>query len=131
MRVIGAVVLFLLATVLVVGCGGEDPFGELSGTVSYDGKPINDGAITFIPDNGPTAGCVIKDGRYVAKVALGPTKVKISGSNLVGHKKVYDTPDSPVMPVMAEVVPAKYNQATELRYDVQPGKQTKDFDLPK
>jgi hypothetical protein len=64
-------------------------------------------------------------------VPLGNTKVVISGSKVVGSKKVYDTPDSPVRPVTAEMLPAKYNTATELRYDVQSGKQTKDFNLTK
>ncbi len=131
MRAIGAAALFLLTTILVVGCGGEEQFGELSGSVSYDGTPIDDGAITFFPEKGPTAGGIIKDGKYSAKVSLGPAKVKISAGKVIGQKKVYNTPDSPVMPVKIEILPAKYNQATELQFDIPPGKQAKDFILPK
>lgn len=130
MRAISSVLLFGVAAALVVGCGGE-PSGEVSGTVTYDGKAVEDGAITFIPERGPTAGGVIKGGKYSTKVVVGPTKVTISGSKVVGSKKVYDTPNSPVMPVTAEALPAKYNSASELKYEVKPGAQTKDFDLPK
>jgi hypothetical protein len=122
---------FLLAVALVAGCGGGDQTGEVSGIVTYDGKPVESGGITFSPEKGPTAGGVIKDGKYTATVAVGPAKVSITGSKIVGEKKAYNTPNSPVGTISAESLPAKYNKATQLRYDVQPGAQTKDFDLPK
>jgi len=130
MRRIGAGFVFLLAMILVVG-GAKEEIGELSGTITYDGKPVENGAITFFPSSGPSAGSVIKDGQYSTKVTLGKTKVVISGSKVVGEKKVYNTPNSPVMPVTAEMLPAKYNTESELRHEVQPGKQTKDFNLTK
>ncbi|MCE9565430.1 MAG: hypothetical protein K8U57_25685 [Planctomycetes bacterium] len=131
MRRTGAGFAFLLVMMLVVGCGGDEQFGELSGTITYDGKAIENGAITFYPEHGPTAGSIITEGRYSTKVSLGPAKVMISSSKVVGEKKVYNTPDSPAMPLTAEALPAKYNTATELRQDITPGKQTKDFNLAK
>jgi hypothetical protein len=124
--------LFLVA-VLLIGCSGGLDYGVVSGAVRYDGKEIEDGAITFFPmdGKGPTAGDVIKGGKYSARVPVGTAKVSISGSKVVGKKKVYDTPDSPERPVTAEFVPEKYNKTSELRYDVQAGPQTKDFDLAK
>src|SRR5690349_13504580 len=113
MRAIGSVAAFLAAAALVAGCGGGEQFGEVSGTVSYDGKPVEDGAITFVPDKGPTAGGGIKDGKYSAKVPVGPAKVSISAGKVVGQKKLYNTPDSPSQPVTAEYLPAKYNEKTE------------------
>jgi hypothetical protein len=124
-----AAAVFFLAVALIAGCG-NDQSAEVSGTVTYDGKPIEDGAITFIPDNGPTAGGMIKDGKYTTKVVVGSSKVKISSSKVVGSKALYGM-GSPERPVTAEALPAKYNSASELRYDVKTGSQTKDFDLAK
>ena len=119
----------------LVGCGdGGPPTGDISGKVSYDGKPIEDGAITFLAADGkaPTAGTTIKDGKYTAlKVPVGKVKVQITGSKVVGQKKVYNTPNSPVMPITEQYVPAKYNDKTELTYDVTTGSQTKDYELAK
>ncbi len=132
---VGAVFGFLVALGLVVGCGGGGAdTGDISGAVTYDGKPVEDGSITFVAVDGkaPTAGGTIKDGKYTAtKVPVGATKVSISASKVVGKKKAYDTPDSPEIPITEPLVPAKYNQTTELRYDVKAGTQTKDFQLAK
>ena len=48
---------------------------------------------------------------------------------VVGKKKLYDTPDSPEQEIMEEVLPAKYNEVTELRVDIKKGINTKDFEL--
>ncbi|MBA4190200.1 MAG: hypothetical protein C0467_19620 [Planctomycetaceae bacterium] len=125
--------VFVLGVVTGCGGGGSD-LGDLSGAVTYDGKPVEDGAISFIPVDGksPTAGGTIKDGKYTAtKVPVGATKVSITAVKVIGKKKAYDTPDSPEIPITEPLVPAKYNQTTELRYDVKGGVQTKDFQLAK
>ncbi|MDB5309445.1 MAG: hypothetical protein JWO38_3647 [Gemmataceae bacterium] len=133
MRVVWSAVVFLLAAGLVAGCGGAGT-GEVSGTITYDGKPVEAGAIVFTPadGNGPTAGGEIKGGKYTApKVPVGPAKVSISGARITGTKKMYDDPKSAVVQTSEELLPAKYNKASELRYDVTSGPQTKDFDLPR
>ena len=131
----GSAFSFLLGLGLVVGCGaGGGDVGELSGSVSYDGKPVSEGSITFIATDGksPTAGGSIKDGKYTAsKVPAGSSKVSISAVKVVGKKKAYDTPDSPEVPITEPLLPEKYNVKTELKYDVKAGTQTKDFDLTK
>ncbi|MCE9567240.1 MAG: hypothetical protein K8U57_35000 [Planctomycetes bacterium] len=126
---------FLAIAAFLVGCGGGTDSGDVSGTVVYDGKPIEEGSISFTPEdgNGPTAGGSIKSGKYTApKVHLGTAKVSISGAKVTGSKKMYpDDPKSPVVITSTEMLPEKYNQKTELRYDVKSGAQTKDFDLSK
>jgi len=129
-----AVAVFTAAVGLLVGCAGEGDFGEVSGTVNYDGKPVEDGAINFFPADGkgPTAGDVIKGGKYTVKKApVGTAKVSISGSKVVGKKKVYDTKDSPEMPITQELLPAKYNEKSELTFDVKRGTNEKNWDLAK
>jgi hypothetical protein len=130
---IRSVMLLLLATCLIVGCG-EAKLGELSGTITYDGKLVEQGSIAFIPvdGKGPTAGSSIKDGKYLAqKVSVGTAKVRIMGAKVTGQKRMFDDPDSPLVTTSAEYLPAKYNKETELTFDVLPGIQTKDFDLAK
>lgn len=61
-RLIGAALLLAL-----IGCG-RSPY-KLSGSVTYDGKPVPAGEIVFMPDpgegnRGPGVLADIKDGRY-------------------------------------------------------------------
>jgi hypothetical protein len=108
--------------VLVVGCSGDGNYGDVSGTVSYDGKPIEDGLINFLPADG-------KDS--VSKVSVGATKVQIRGSKVTGKKKMYDTPDSPEVPIIAELLPAKYHEKSELTLEVKRGSNEKNWELAK
>jgi hypothetical protein len=132
-RVKRAAALFLLTTIAIVGCG-EVKLSEVSGTVIYDGKGVEQGSIAFIPieGNGPSGGGAIKDGKYIAQnVHTGMTKVRISGAKVTGQKRMFDDPNSPLVITSAEYLPSKYNKETELTYEVRPGNQTKDFDLVK
>jgi hypothetical protein len=120
----------LFGVLLVCGCT-EPTTGIVTGAVKVDGTPATTGAIAFFPIDGksPTAGAEIIDGRYEATVPLGSVKVEIRVPKVVGERKLYDTPDSPVKQVMAESLPAKYNDASELTLDVKPGENQKDYDL--
>jgi hypothetical protein len=119
------------ALAAVAGCSGPPTHGEVTGTVTVDGKPAPRGAVTFIPVDGKsqTAGGEIKDGRYTARVPLGLAKVEVRVPKVVGRKKLYDTPDSPFQDVLEEVLPDRYNNSTQLTLDVKPGKNEKDWDL--
>lgn len=134
MRVVRVAAGFLLAASLAAGCGGPKA-GEVSGTVRYDGKPVEQGSIAFVPadGNGPSTGGEIADGKYsVPNVPAGTAKVIIHADKGGENKIIYDNPAKPVVKAATgELLPDKYHEATELRYDVQPGSQTKDFDLPK
>ena len=133
MRATRAIAVFLVTAGLIAGCGGT-PEGDVSGTVIYDGKPIEQGSISFIPadGNGPSAGGGIKDGKYSAsKVSVGMAKIKITGAKIATKQKMYDDPKADWVMTSTEMLPAKYNDKTELLYDVQPGVQQKDFNLPK
>jgi hypothetical protein len=123
----------LAALLALAGCGGGKD-AEVSGTVTLNGHPVEEGAITFIPADGqgPTTGGVIKGGQYaVKKVPLGLMKVSISKPRVVGQKALYPGPNSPKQDVTAEDLPAKYNEQTELTFEVKPGSNTKDFPLEK
>jgi len=120
--------------IALAGCGGGPPTGDVGGTASFEGVPIADGSITFHPldGKGPTTGDKIVDGKYSAKkVPVGASRVQITSSKEVGKKKVYNTPNSPEMPVMKDPLPEKYNDPlkSELRFEVQSGPNEKNWDL--
>jgi hypothetical protein len=120
------------ALITIAGCSNEPPTGEISGKVLVDGKPATLGSITFIPTDGKTstAGGEIKpDGTYGFKAPVGNMKVEIRVPKVVGKQKIYDTPDSPIQDVMEETLPDKYNNTTELTYEVKAGKQEKDWNV--
>jgi hypothetical protein len=117
---------------LLLAAGCEEPTtGTVTGTVTVDGAPAKNGSIAFFPVNGKasTAGAEIVDGQYTAEVAFGQSKVEIRVPKVVGERKLYDAPNSPMKSVLAETLPAKYNDASELTLDVQPGENRKDFPL--
>lgn len=120
----------LLAALLMSGCA-EPTTGVVTGTITVDGRPAKSGSIAFFPVDGKsiTAGAEILDGEYTAEVPLGASKVEIRVSKVVGERKLYDAPNSPIKPLLAEALPARYNDETELRLDVQPGENRKDFQL--
>jgi hypothetical protein len=76
------VVVAMLAA-LLLGCGGERTY-NLSGSVTYQGKPVPAGQIVFEPaaDNkGPAGFAKIKDGHYDTQILDG--RGTIGGSHIV------------------------------------------------
>jgi len=126
-RPIGLGLLLLVA----VGCGKESSMGQLTGTVTVDGQPVEGGSIAFFPTDGKsqTTGGMIRLGDYSAQVPFGPAKVEIRVPKIMGKQKLYNTPDSDELPIVRETLPAKYNDRTELMVDIQPGAKREDFAL--
>jgi len=65
---------------VVVGCGksGAPAYSNVSGTVMYNGKPIEKGQITFAADGRPPTVADIVDGKYTGQAMVGSNKVSIS-----------------------------------------------------
>jgi hypothetical protein len=123
--------LALLAGVLFAAGCDEPTTGTVTGMITVDGAPAKNGSIAFFPVDGKasTAGAEIVDGHYTAEVAFGQSKVEIRVPKVVGERKLYDAPNSPMKSVLAESLPAKYNDASELTLDVKPGENQKDYSL--
>lgn len=116
----------------VTGCGGGIEMTPVEGAVTIDGKPLQQGAITFEPVDGmgPSAGALIADGRYEAKAPPGEKKVRITGFEVIGQEPSRPgDPNSPKRDVVKELVPAKYNANSELTLTVEPSDTTGDFEL--
>lgn len=75
-----AIASFLLPS---AGCG-KPTF--VTGTVTYEGQPVEKGAISFVPKEGqgPTAGAMIEGGKYRVE----PIKPGIKVVQIIGVKKV-------------------------------------------
>jgi len=83
--------IMVLSFVLVIasgGCGQRDPHVSVSGLVTVNGEPIEEGMIQFVPVDGRTAegGGRIQDGRFDAKVPPGEKIVRIQGTKVTGKR---------------------------------------------
>jgi len=118
----------------LAGCGGSESkikTVEIAGTVRFDGEPVKSGMVNFLPTDGknPSTGGTILDGEYTAQVPSGPMQITISSPVVVGKRKAYDTPDSPMIDVVEELIPAAYNVETTLEHTVTESKLDLNFDL--
>jgi hypothetical protein len=122
----------LAVLAVAAGCSGQDPNrGEVMGRVTVNGQPAASGAVALSPVDGqsPTSGGKIINGEYSVKASVGTVKVAIRVPKVIGQRKLYNTPDSPVQPLMEESLPPEYNDRTTLTFDVQPGVNEQNFDL--
>ena len=128
-------VFFVAAVAISGGCSSDPPSAEVSGNVTYDGKPIETGTISFFPRDGKgaTSGGVIIDGAYTAKnVPFGEMDVKFHGSKIIGKRKLYpNDPKSAEVPIVAPLIPERYHEKTTITLDVKERVIKKDFDLKK
>jgi hypothetical protein len=138
------VLLALLGGTLVAGCG--KPTGEVTGTVSYDGKNLTEGTVTFTSESGGSAFATIENnGHYAAKkVPVGKVIVSVKASSNTDAEKLkaMQNPKSPeemkklMMPQVQKGksgIPKKYQSpdSSDLSLDVKPGPQEYDIPLKK
>jgi hypothetical protein len=123
------------------GCGGPaHQFGTVEGTVRLKGKPVEGIYLEFTPDpdkggRGPSSqGTSGPDGRYTLKYA--DPKTSAAGAVVGWHRVLaYDlkrpTAAQGEAPKPSRVADT-YSQlgTTPLKFEVKPGSQTIDIDLP-
>lgn len=116
--------------IAAAGCSGKTN-NTVSGTVTFDGQPVANGLIRFLPADASQkrVEAIITAGKYAAAAPLGENRIEISAVKVTGKKKMYEAPDSPVVDVVGELLPARYNVKSELTMTVAAGEQTKDFPL--
>ncbi len=117
------------------GCSDDDPYDRVSvsGNVTYQGRPVEEGKIRFSAKPGTTAPVVVEnitDGRYAT------TK---SGGVPVGQYRVeirsYDPdapfPKTPEDPRRPQLLPEKHNTQSKMEFSVEAGQGdiTKNFEL--
>ena len=97
---------------------------NVEGTVRFNGVPVEEGEIRFVPDDGdtgPSAGAIIQKGEYVVELTPGKKRVEVYGYRFLRKNQIgFDVKD--------QIVPEQFNRRSKLRRAIN-GKQTVDFDL--
>jgi hypothetical protein len=127
--------LALFGVLLVCGCGGVEPAGNaVSGTVTFQGKPLDFGSIQFDPtgDQGTMSGGDIEGGEYSVPAATGlkPGTYAVRISSVEGGVSSSDVPPGEPPPPAKERIPAKFNAQTTLKADIKEGDNSINFDIP-
>src|SRR4051794_35085019 len=145
--------VLIVTAALLAGCGGDPSkpkLGRVSGTVTYKGKPVTKGIVTFIPISGPGSktgqsamGEIGKDGSYVLTTFENGDGA-VLGEHIVLVQSREDDPaleghDMPIPDAQGRVkikpsknlVPAKYATAEEspLRQTVVAGRNAFPIEL--
>jgi hypothetical protein len=129
-------IIALNLAALLLGCGSVKT--TIKGRVTWEGNPIETGSISFEPEDrqGPSTGGLIQNGQYEvgsdANVQPGKKVVRIQGSAKTGNQIEAGPPLPPgtMVDEVKPVVPAKYNDKSELIREVEAGKVNEfDFEL--
>jgi hypothetical protein len=121
-------VWLLIIALGLSGCGKSGPIMvPVSGTVRLDGKPMPDGIIYFKTiAEGSVDQMDIKDGKFAGKVEVGDRRVEICRYGLGPPIKM----GNGEIPNKIETLPARYNEASELKATVsQRGPNEFSFDV--
>lgn len=135
-RVVLASALIVLLASCCGGCGRLVSSGySVSGNVTWNGKPLDQGTIQFLPASGQGAmvGAEIQDGKYALPnppgLVAGTYRVRINSLSGAGAGPA-DIPDAHLGdPNVKERIPAQYNEKTTLEAEVGSGGSTFDFNL--
>jgi hypothetical protein len=124
-----------LGCLLATGCSDGMKTAPVKGTLTYKGKPVPNGTITFIPEgNGPAATGEIRPDGTFELTTYKKGDGAVLGKHTVMIVAIQDQSDrlpedrSPLPP---PIVPAKYlsNQTSGLKAEVRDQSNTVDFDL--
>lgn len=127
------------ALLLALGCGGADPHGRqpVSGTVSFKGRPLDQGRIQFLPmevGKGAGAGSLVAKGNYAIPASQGLSpgqyRVQITSPKAKKGAPLAGPPGMKMPPPGEERIPAEYNLKSRLTVDVKQGAENKfDFTI--
>ncbi|MDB5337021.1 MAG: hypothetical protein JWN70_2640, partial [Planctomycetaceae bacterium] len=135
----------ILGLLVLAGCGGDDvkPFNNLvpvSGTVSFDGKPVPQGSVSFTPvdPTGQAASSKITNGSFkmlttvsAPGVIAGKYKVRIESKELPPEGAAAAPPPTGAVKPVKSLIPAKYGDVNTsgLEVDVVKGMPAIKWDL--
>jgi hypothetical protein len=116
----------------LLGCERRAKTVHIHGLITFEGKPIEKGVVTFLPSDGRgrTGAGLIADGRYSAEIPPGPKQVQIQGFRIVGRQHAEPAnPNSRMIDVQEQVLPDRYNTNSTLTCEITPGGSSQDFSL--
>ena len=135
-RYISCLLFAAVVALTLVGCSSDSDRSRVQGEVSYNGEPVDDGGIAFIPDgqgeSQARATGEIVDGHYAFDSKRGPYpgnyRVEIYWNKKTG-RTIKSRASGATKDERKQAIPAKYNQRTELKVEIKPGRNTHDFHL--
>ena len=123
--------LYLLGVLigLLSGCGPS--LATIQGAVTVDGRPLENGVISFVPDDGQgdSTTANVQSGKYHLQATPGKKRVQISAPVVAGRRQEYNSPDAPWVEITKESLPDHYHANTQLTFVAQPGDNLKDWSL--
>lgn len=130
-------VLLCLCVISAVGCSKKPEYqrAAASGTVTLDGKPLEEGTITIFPDvkvKGILVHTKIVGGKFSFKKEEGPSvgkqRVSITATKKTGQKVSNDGVESEET---VQYIPWQFNEGTILTADIkaEPNKNEMTFEL--
>jgi hypothetical protein len=118
-----------VAAAVLPGCG--PPTATVSGEVTVDGQPLDNGVISYAPAEGAgdAVTAVVEKGKYHVRTTPGNKWVQISAPVVVGQRKEYNGADAPLVDITEERLPERYNAKTELKFEAKAGANVKDWSV--
>ena len=145
-------ITLLLILVTVVGCGGGDKpkFANVKGKVTFDGKPIERGQISFATDGRAPSTMEIVDGEFNGQAMVGTNKITVSAMKknpnvkplskeaqiqIKGYQQKFkDNPNqgggnvSEYDPTMVDYIPPEWGSQSKQTREIEAG-QTNEFEF--
>ena len=118
----------LAGLVAYQGCdgSGHPPLGQVTGTVTLDGKPVPDVRVAFEPAGAAaSSGVTDASGKYTLFYAK-DVKGAVIGKHVV---RIEPQPPDPAMMDKAVQIPMKYSLESMLSEEVKAGQNTINLDL--
>jgi len=141
--------LLIIMLVSVVGCRGDKKvYAKVKGTVTFNGKPLDKGEITFSLLGKPPTFMDISDGKFSGQAVVGSNTISVSVKKKSGvapklppqaqlQMKAYRAkgrteggadPNATSDSTMIELIPAEWNSASKQVRIVEAGSEN-DFDF--
>lgn len=126
-------VVLLASLSFLAGCGAGDGMITISGSVTLDGEPVEDGSISLMPINGGSmGGGLIENGYYTAKSSPGEMAVQIHAHKMVTKKNpTREEVERGLTEDSVSIIPNVYNRQSKLRITVAPDQKNFEFNLTK
>ncbi|MDZ7620203.1 MAG: hypothetical protein U1E05_24650 [Patescibacteria group bacterium] len=124
-----AMLPLMLLALFAAGCGRSDGRRPMTGSVTFNGQPVESGEIIFRAADGARASDAgqIVAGRYALRASEGKKRVEITAMREVQTTQAASG-EPPVS--FKSYIPAKYNEKSELTIEVTAGgPDTHDFTL--
>ena len=134
MNVVRTFIVGAFALLFLAGCGPRA--ATIKGTATFDGIPIEEGSISFLPEPGTEsrkASAAILQGAFEVPAERGPMpgkfRIEISWVKKTGKKIASADPGMPDVDERIEAIPARYNTESTLVREITPGDNKLEFAL--